>query len=173
MKNNKGISLMSLIVAVVILLLLSTVIISAGREAYRVIKLQNFISKMKIIQSKVDEIAEKSDEEIEKLMGEYGISQAVISKDRDIFENMVVKPAEYGIDINKSWDASDEKGDGNITNYYYFTPENLAKIGVKDINMTVIVNFKTRNVISKTGVTMDGKTYYRQYDIDSGEKLTN
>ena len=49
MKNNKGVSLISLVVAVIILLLLSSVTITANREAYSVIRLQSFISKMKLI----------------------------------------------------------------------------------------------------------------------------
>ena len=58
MKRNRGVSLISLVVAVIILILLTGVAISSNKEAYSIIKMQDFISKMKIIQAKVDEVAE-------------------------------------------------------------------------------------------------------------------
>ena len=56
MKNNKGITLISLTVTVFILLLLASTLILSSRGSYSIIKVQNFISKMKIIQAKVDEL---------------------------------------------------------------------------------------------------------------------
>ena len=41
------------------------------------------------------------------------------------------------------------------------------------MNIIVIINFKTRNVIAEKGIKIDGINYYRQYDIDSGENLIN
>lgn len=163
MKNNKGISLISLAVIVFIMLLLASITIVSSRDAYSVIKTQNFVSKMKIIQAKVDEVCEKGNYE-----PQYGdkISNADnYTEFGDIINELKEKDG-----IN-SWDSS---SDEDLTNYYYFTPENLYdEFGIKDVNLTVIINFNTRNVISQKGVTIDGVTYYRQYDIDSGEKLMN
>lgn len=85
---------------------------------------------------------------------------------------IISAPEEYNINTSNSWNS---ELDGNIQNYYYFTPEELdKKLDLKDQELTVIINFKTRNVISKKGVNEDGKPYYRQYDLQTGgEELKN
>lgn len=161
MKNNKGITLITLSITIFILLLLSSTLILSTRDTYSVIKLQNFISKMKIIQAKVDEVSEndsyeppeelKMDEQKESFNWEYSR-----------FLKIMAKLKADGV-ISESEDLND---------YYCFNPNALKQeFGLKDIDLTVIINFDTRNVISANGITVDGKTYYRQYDIDSGENL--
>lgn len=163
MKNNKGISLISLAVIVFIMLLLTSITIVSGRDAYSVIKAQNFISKMKIIQARVDEVSEN---------GIYVPQNGVKINDADNYTEFgdIINELKEKDDIS-SWDSS---SDEELTNYYYFEPEDLYnEFDIKDVNLTVIINFNTRNVIAKKGVTIDGVTYYRQYDIDSGAKLIN
>ena len=157
MKNNKGITLITLSITILILLLLSSTLILSTRDTYSVIKLQNFISKMKIIQAKVDEVSENDSYEppeelkMDETNGQYSE-----------FLNIITKLKEDGV-ISESEDLND---------YYCFNSNALKQeFGLKDIDLTVIINFDTRNVISANGVTVDGKTYYRQYDIDSGENL--
>lgn len=165
MKNNKGVSLISLVVAVIILLLLSSVTITSNREAHSVIRLQSFISKMKIIQAKVDEIAEN-----ENYIFPDELKMTDTNEYYSDFQNVINILKED--ESKSSWVTSPEEvSDEDITNYYCFTPENLEeKLGIKHVDVTVIINFKTRNVIAKDGVTVDGKKYYRQYDVGSGEK---
>lgn len=84
------------------------------------------------------------------------------------FSDMIANPQNYNIDISNSWDNA---LDSDINNYYYFSEKGLEKIGLKNQNRTVIINFKTRNVIEKKGVKYKDKRYYRQYDLSGGEKL--
>lgn len=62
MKKNNGITLISLVVTILILLLLSTVTVNVGVETYNMIKVENFKSELKVIQAKVDNIAEETDD---------------------------------------------------------------------------------------------------------------
>lgn len=162
MKNNKGISLISLAVIVFIMLLLSSITIVSSRDAYSVIKTQNFISKMKIIQAKVDDVSEISG----VYVPQYGTKINNVNNYTDFGDIINELKAKDSI---SSWDSS---SDEDLTNYYYFEPEDLYdEFGIKDVNLTVIINFNTRNVIALKGVRIDGVTYYREYDIDSGENL--
>ena len=160
-KNNKGITLITLSITIFILLLLSSTLILSTRDTYSIIKVQNFISKMKIIQAKVDEVSEndsyqppeelKMDEKKELFNLEYGKFLKIMSK---LKEDGVIADSE------------------DLNDYYLFRPNSLIQeFGLKDIDLTVIINFDTRKVISANGVEVDGKTYYSQYDIDSGEKV--
>lgn len=170
MKNNRGITLMSLVITIVILLLISTVTINVGMGAYDIVKEQNFISQLKLIQSKVDNIvAENQGFENNEFIKLSEIS-SLDSEAYEVFQAIVSNPAEYNIDINHSWNA---ELDGNMENYYYFKNDDLEKIGLKDQKMTVIINFKTRNVIDQKGIMVDKKKYYRQYDLKGGEQLIN
>lgn len=159
MKNNKGISLISLTVTIFIMLLLASTIIISTRDSYSVIKVQNFISKMKIIQSKVDELAED---------GNYSPPERLklteASQHYNNFSKIFTR-------LKKENKLNIEE---NFNDYYCFDSNDLqSELGIKDVNIIVIINFKTRNVIAEKGIKIDGINYYRQYDIDSGENLIN
>ena len=85
-----------------------------------------------------------------------------------LFADRIANPQNYNIDTSNSWD---NELDADSNNYYYFSPKDLEKIGLKNQDMTVVINFKTRNVIAKKGVEKEGKTYYRQYDLAGGDIL--
>ena len=160
MRKNKGITMMSLVITIVVLLLLSTMTINLSFDAYNIVKEQNFVAKMKVIQSKVDNIAEEMDNASE-YGSRVGDKESVLSK--------II--ASETINKNNSWD---NELDSNPEHYSYFTPETLeTQLGLKDQDMAVFINFKTRNVISEKGVKKDKKIYYRQYDLENGENLHN
>lgn len=156
MKKNNGITMISLVITIILLLIISSVTVKVSYEAYEGIKIQNFISKLKVIQAKVDNMAEETNINNSNFQsipeGEVTEFKAIINE----------------CSGNEFW----ESGDNNLENYNYFTPSNLeAQLGLKDQDLTVIINFKTRNVISKKPLKIDGKNYYRQYDLNAGEQL--
>ena len=62
MKNKNGVTMISLVVTILILLLLSTVTVNVGIETYDMIKVENFKSELEVIQGKVDNIAQETDD---------------------------------------------------------------------------------------------------------------
>lgn len=164
MKKNKGITMISLVLTVIMLIILSSVTIQVGVQSYNEVKIQNFISKLKVIQTKVDNIAEEKEEITDDRFRKLA---QITEEEKQNFEEIIQNLSN---DDTFSW--SDE--DAVIENYYYFTPKDLEEqLHLKDQDMTVIINFKTRNVITKKGLKLDGKTYYRQYDLNEygGEQL--
>ena len=73
----------------------------------------------------------------------------------------------------KKRDCWNSNIDSIITNYCYFSSENLEeKFGIENCKFDVIINFYTGNVISKIGMKdIDNKIIYRQYDSKLGKKL--
>ena len=170
MKNNSGITMVSLVVTIVILFLLASISINVGTESYNMMKIQSFISKMKVIQGKVDNIAEETDD-----WSDYGFEKLNDKSGDDdyaFFLDVISNPENYNIDTSNSWNNT---LDSDINNYYYFKKDDLEKIGLKNQDATVIINFKTRNVIALKGVKNedDNKKYYRQYDLPGGDSLIN
>ncbi len=168
MKNEKGITMISVVISILVLLLISSITITFNMEAYRMVKVQNFISQLKVIQAKVDDVAE-SKKEIETL-GFTKLSAIAQTKKEDyvFFQQILNDPIFYNIDTTSSWTPN---LDEDKENYYYFDSEMLKQLGLKNQELTVIINFKTRNVIAKQGVKQEGKTYYRQYDLGNAESL--
>lgn len=171
MKDNKGITLMSLVVAIIVLFIVSSLTVRIGVDVYNTIKVQNFISNMKVIQTKVDNIAEETND-----VSSYGFSKlsdiaSTNLEDYQLFYKIINSPEENNIDTNNSWNPM---LDSEIGKYYYFSSKDLdEKLGIKNKNLTVVVNFETRNIISKNGVFQGEKKYYRQYDLTGGDKLIN
>lgn len=158
MRNNKGITMMALTITIVVMFILSTMTINISFDAYHVIKVQNFVAKMKVIQSKVDNFVEETGE-----VEEYPFTEV---PNIEVLTKIIESDT---IDKTHSWVA---EVDSNPDNYYYFTPHDLEeKLGLKSQDMAVFINFQTRNVISEKGVKKDGKVYYRQYDLEGGEQL--
>ncbi len=158
MKKNSGITLVSLVITVIILALISSITVRVSTRAYEQIKIQNFISQLKVIQSKVDQVAEQGVNSNEFMP--LSDVQNVDEETYNLFTNLIANPEEYNVDLT-SWTESDNE----IEQYYYLDSNHLQKLGLKDQEMTVAINFKTRNVISKKAVKIDGKEYYRQYDL--------
>lgn len=168
MKNQNGITMVILVVTIILLLLLSGITMTASFQSFDIANVQAYVSKMKVIQGKVDNfVQEASDIEsqgFQKLSELSATDHAIY----DAFAKMLSNPAEYNIDVTKSWDNA---LDTDVGHYYYFTAKDLEKLGLKNQDMEVIVNFQTRNIISRKGIQYKGKTYYRQYDVPLGEEL--
>lgn len=168
MKNKKGITIVSLVVTITILLLLSTVTINVTLDTYRMANVQSYIAKMRVIQGKVDNISGETSD-----VSGYGFQklsdlQATDQETYQEFLDKITNPTKYHIDVNTSWNAS---LDTDVNNYYYFDEKDLEKIGLKNQDVVIVINFATRNVISKKGVEYKGKSYYRQYDLQGGDQL--
>lgn len=170
MNKNNGITLTSLVITIVILLLISTITINVGMGAYNVAKEQNFISQLKLIQSKVDNFVEETEDFERYQFTKLSEISSLDSEAYELFGDIISDPQAYNIDINHSWN---NELDGDIENYYYFKNDDLEKIGLKDQEITVAINFKTRNVIAQKGILVDKEKYYRQYDLKGGDQLIN
>lgn len=150
-----GITMISLVTTILLLLLLSSVTMNIGIETYNQTKIRNFVSKMKVIQSKVDIIAEKNDETMYEKFTTLSSIKEQNKDEYEIFEELVISNEE-------NWEE----------HYYYFTPKELEEqLGLKDQDLTVIINFENREVISKNGVKKDGIKYHSQYELIGGDTV--
>ena len=146
MKNEKGVTMVSLVVTIILMVILASVTTYSGIESYKDMKKENYIAQLKVIQEKVNLIAEEyqnwegksSDTNINNYLGTgvEGHSGLGFSKITD-GETTLIKLIE---------EASDSK-----ENYYYFSTDNIKdQLGLKGFEksgMSVAVNFGTRNVI--------------------------
>ncbi len=168
MKNQNGITMVTLVVTIILLLLLSGITVTVSLQSFHMANVQAYVSKMKVIQGKVDNLVQENadlDSQGFQKLSELSVTEHA---KYEAFLQMLSNPSAYDIDVTKSWDNT---LDADVNQYYFFSAKDLEKLGLKNQDMDVIVNFQTRNIISRKGIAYQGKTYYRQYDINLGQKL--
>ena len=152
-KENKGITLVSLIITIILMLILTSVTTYSGINTYKRMQVTKFITQMQLIQVKVDELKDnKSIEDLLK-MGEVvpNGKQAIITTAQ-----------------NKG-----EVADAEIDSYRYFSSQDLEQeLDLEDgINGEILVNFATREVVSTTGIEYENEKYYTQYLLPNAQTI--
>lgn len=153
MKSEKGVTMISLIVTVVVMLIVAGVAVKAGTSSVNNTKKTAFITELEIIQEKVNTIYEK------RKLNEENI---------DIYDT-AGKDASY---VGQTILNRVLKGKSS-TGYRYFSSDDLEQLDLSNISQEVIINFSTRDVVSLSGIEIDGIMYYRLVDIPdySGQKI--
>ena len=153
-KDNKGITLVSLIITIIIMSILVSVVTYSGIDTYKNAKITNFVAQMQLIQTKVDELVEsKTIEEINSLEG----LQEITTNEQ---ENAIKMAYNNNQEIISN------------TDYKLITADNIVKLfEIEDIESDIMVNFKTREVVSVKGIEYEGTTYYTQYKLPNGQAI--
>lgn len=156
-KSQKGITLIALVLTVIILLILASVATYTGIESYDKAEQIKFVSQMQLIQAKVDEKVQ------EEGFDSTTIGTVLTDEQKQILMNSIQNDG-----------ISDPTVDEEFENYVrYFSRQELSKqLDLDNIDEDIIINFKTREVISTIGFEYGGTTYYTQYKLPEGEKLT-
>lgn len=163
MKNEKGVTLVSLVITVILIIILAGVTTYSGIESYNNMKIENYVAQLRVIQEKVDLI-----------VNEY---QNWPSKT----DSTTINDYLTSLGFNKLSAGEttlvtliEEMGD-TMDNYYYFSTEELkSKLnlsGFEQTDIAIAVNFGTRYVIEKEGIKVDGVEYHTQYDLPGGQKI--
>lgn len=150
MKKEKGITLITLVITVVLMLILAGTAIYSGSDTIQNSKVMAFQTEMQIVQAKVNVIAEKI-------------------QTGDTYYNTVGKDITTlsGNMQNKITTAlQGESKDG----FKYFDKEELKKIEIDGIKQRVLINFAKREVVSINGVKKEGVIYYRDDEALANKK---
>lgn len=151
MKKNNGITLISLAITIMIIIILAGVAIYTGKSAIDSSQVAKFTADMKLIQSQVNTIYE------EIKLGDtsyYNTGRAIDSLTVQTKTRVDTAMYAEGLDIS------------NKTDFRYFNESDLAVIGIEEVEREVLINFKTRKVISVEPIEKDGNLYYSQEALD-------
>ncbi len=144
MKNNRGITLIILVITIIILAIIGGVIVSTTGDTYESSQIAKFSSSMKMIQKKVDLYLEEGTD-ISTLGKELNTEQK--SKLQTILDSDTR-------DVIQTTDANSDK-------IRYFDTEGIYLFfEIVDLNDEIVVNFENREVISLKGINVDGNMYY-------------
>lgn len=145
MKNQKGITLISLVITIIVMMILASIITVAGLDSIKISKKTTFITELELIQAKVSSIYEKRKLNQSDLEYYNSLGQDISAVDQEKL-TIILK------DVSKE-------------GYRFFSKENLTKLDLENITQDVLINYDTREVYSYQGIKIDGVTYYRLEDI--------
>lgn len=149
--NEKGITLITLVITVIILLILASVGITSGKQTIDMAKYNQFKSELTTIQTKINEFDPKDN-----------IGQQLSSSQEAILNIKEVS------DIIYKGKTEEEKTQikNGFTYVNSYTMQN--QLGLEGINRDYLINTKYRYVISCEGIEYNGTTYYMINQIDNG-----
>ena len=157
-KEQRAITLISLVITIVILLILATIGIGAGIETINSSKLTKFNTEMKIMQLKANEWYDeynsaKSDEEKQEIINR---GESIVSGEG---QSEVVKQANKVFSLEESGIVFNDT-DQIREDYRYYSNDKLKNLGVDGVEQDFFVNIKNRTVVSYEGLSYKGETYY-------------
>ncbi len=143
-KSQKGITIVSLVITIVVLIIIAGITVYTGTGIIKQATLQTIHTNMMLIQAKTKTIAE----------------QAKFNNDTSGYKGIMVN------DISGDENIDKLKNDGIIedgSKYYMLTEADLKDMGLDKINIDegYIVNYDTEEIIYVKGVKKDGNTYYK------------
>lgn len=153
MKEQKGITLIALIITVVVLMIIAAISITSGTESLDSTRLQGFYTQLEIVQKRVDDIATTNEAYIDAdgntiYIKEQGIAYENWGGDRQDLLKAIIQSE--GADLNLDVEA-----------FKYFTSEQLnAILDLSEIDYDVFIDFENRVVIAEDGITANGETYH-------------
>ena len=168
MKNEKGITLASLVITIIVLLIISSIAVYSGVGTIRYAKYNKAKSEMELMQANVNSWYEEynnvevKDEEI--------IEGKTKEEIKAIKQQVIIE--KYGVSINDS--SCDQttlnktaQATGITKSDYRFLSEAYLKdkLGM-DSSFEFLVNIPETTVILFNGLTYNGKTYYTTDDFE-------
>ncbi len=150
--NQKGITLIALIVTIIVMLILAGVTVNIGTGSIDNSKMISFVAYMQTIQEKVDFISEYDNYK------NYGEELTSGNKQK------------LQVILNNETESFFTKIDS--THLRFFDSSHIATdLELENINDKIIVDFNTREVISLNGIEYENSMYYTQYYLPGGQAL--
>lgn len=155
-RRNKGITMISLVITVVILMILASITTYSGISTARDARYYNAVHEMKVMQAKVNEWYEEN-KNGETSEWDKGVLIAASGRKEDCINA-------YNIANRNNISDSDV---GEIIGYKYFSKECISnELDIEGINYDFLINLNTRYVILVDGIEKDGVTFYSLGEID-------
>lgn len=147
-KNSKGITLVSLVITIIILMIITSVTIYTGSNVIKQVTLQNVNTDMMLIRAKVKTMEE----------------QAKFNKDNSNYKGT---PLINVLDNKKIDKLVDEGIVEDITKYYLLSKDDLNSMGLEKVDIAdgYLVNYETEEIIYVRGLEKDDNIYYKLSDI--------
>lgn len=141
LKNNKAITLMSLVITIIILIILASVGTYSGIQVINSSKLTAFTTELKIMQTQVNKLYDERTNDEETIDG-LGKEISTVQTQADKVFTAIVNEID------------------NREGYRYYDQETIKNLGIEGVEGEFFVNVQKRSVVSYEGLKYEGNTYY-------------
>ena len=156
--NSKGITLISLVITIAVLLILASIATYSGIDVIRQSKLNKFTSEMKVMQTQVNDLYQKyTDGRSVTIGGSTYTGDDILNK--------------IGQDLPSNADSvftSEKSGITEKEGYRYYNQDTIKGLNIDGVEGEFYVNVKNRSVISTEGLEYEGTTYYTLEQLPNG-----
>lgn len=151
--DNKGITLVALIVIISVMIIIASVSISTGLDSLNSTMLEGFYTQLELVQKRIDDIATTDETYIDAKGNTIKLKQTgeeLTSEQKQSLNNILIAE-----------DFSDEEVANMIDNFKYFTIQDVENIlDVKQIDYNLFINFENRIVVAENGIKIENDVYY-------------
>lgn len=173
LRNNKGITIIALVVTIIVLMILASVTTYTAVQTINDSKYYNAVSQLKLMQMNVNEKYEEyryieDDIEKERFKSYYG--KGFSSSDNRL--TTAISAINASIEDNSNLISS--KLNQDKEKYRFFSVKYITEqLDIEGITYDFAIDLDTRNVILLDGIERNSKTYYslcqiedEQYNVD-------
>lgn len=144
MKNNRGITLIAMVVTIIILGIIAGTIVMVTTDTYEGANIIQFDTYMKTIQKKVDLIIEEGTDYMQ-------MGKTLGTEEKSKLQNILDSDTKNLIETNNV----------NNSKLRYFNSSDIYNyFELSDVNDEIVVNFENREVISLNGIEKDETMHY-------------
>lgn len=160
-ENKKGITLVSLVITIIVLLILASIATYSGINVINSSKLTTFTTELKIMQTQVNELYQKS---------KNGEQVQIYNEQKEI-SNLGENLDSCSVSIQSQANLvfkEETSGITDSTDYRYWSNDLIKELGIEGVEQDFFVNLETRSVVSYEGFQYEGKTYYTLNQLPDG-----
>lgn len=170
MKNNKGVTLTSLVITIIVLIIISSITVNISTELIRQANLQDLKTNMLLIQAKAKIYAEEVTFETANLDSTKEADATKISE----IKASKLKGTALENSATSVQTAAQNAGITDRTDFYYLSSENLSEMGInievpEGAYYLVKYNFEDIEVVFTKGFKYKDVTYYKLSEINQIE----
>ncbi len=161
-KDNLGITLVSLVITIIVLLILASITVYSGINTIRSARLTKFTAELKMMQQKVNELYDS-----------YTNNKSVTVNGTEYIgtniQNIGQNP-EGIFNTTRLEEVFSETGSGitDRTGYMYYDTELIHNLGLENMEYEFFVNVEKRSVVSIEGFNDNGNIYYTLDQVPNG-----
>lgn len=165
MKNNKGVTLISLAIMIVVLIILASIGVNYNSNTIKLAKLTKFTTEFEIINTQISILNQKKNYQQYTDYGLDSTADAELIAEIDIFLEDKLASI-YNIDET---DIESFK-----SRFQYCSAENINEIlDLHGIEGNYLVNIQNKIAISFDGIKYNGNWYYTLEELEADELATN
>ena len=171
MKNNKAVTLVSLAITIVVLIIISSITTTIGKDVIKQAKLQDLRTNMLLIQAKAKIYVEEVNFQTANLDETKEEDKTKINEIKSQnLKGIALENCEESIK-----NAATEIGiDNSLNDFYYLSPDTLKEMGInievpEGAYYLVKYDFSNTEVIFTNGFKYDGQMYYKLSELSQIE----